>query len=1373
MNKIYRLIWSRTREMWIAVNEKVAAGWFRRPLTVGSLVAAALLATASPARALDPNALPTGGQVVSGQAAINQSGNALTIQQSTDKLIANWNTFNIGQNASVAFQQPGASSVALNRILDQNPSQIFGSLTANGQVFLLNPAGVYFGSTATIDVGGLVAAAMNLSDEKFLSGKYLFEKNTNAGSIVNQGQIRTADGGYVAFLSPVISNEGTIITPSGKTALAAGDKISLDFTGDKLVSFTVNQGAVNSLIENKGLIQAEGGLVKMTAKSADALINAVVNNTGIIEAKGIVNQNGRIILDADQIQQTGTLDVSGSPVPLGGEVNGGSINLFATGMVMNTGSLHATGNQGGNIDVSGRAIVEAGKIDASGSTKGGKITLAAKESIEQVFASTLKADAAQGQAGSVRVEAGQSAYLSGSLFANGQTGGQISVTAGDLRLAGATLTADGAQGGGLLRVGGGWQGKDADLKNAKTTTLMSATLSASATQKGKGGTVAVWSEENTSFNGSIGARGGAQGGDGGKVEVSSHGLLGFGGTVDVSAPNGQNGNLLLDPKNIEIVSGGGGGGGASTAVIPLAYANPQAGDKFGAGGYAYELKNGGSSTGNIAVTNVYDNTAASKAGAVRIFNMTTGALLSTLTGSQANDAVGHLAMALGNGNFVTWTSSWAAGTATNAGAVTWIKHDGTLSNGATGGVVSAANSLVGVRADDSVGFGDVTALKDANKSVVVVSPKWDNGTMTDAGAVTWINGSNGKLVGGATGGVITSDNSLIGSKQNDMVGLGRNTSATVPTYGSEGVVALENGNYVVNSQRWSNGTVANVGAVTWGYGAMGTTGVVSAYNSLLGGSAGDRIGAKGIYALSNGNYVVASPFWASGTSTAAGAATWVDGANGYLKEMGTRGGVVSSSNSLVGEKKDSRVSYQGVVEVGSSNYVVVSSDWVNGTATKAGAVTWGNGSAGTSGVISSANSLVGDKSNSCIGASGITVLANGHYVVSSVRATNGTVTNVGAVTWGSGSAGVSGVVSAANSLMGQTANDCVGSRGIYALDNGNYVVLSPYWDLSTSAQNAGAVTWSKGDSAANAVKGTVSSTNSLLGKTADDVIGSSGVVMLKNNHNFVILSPNWDYSTAAQNAGAVTWGSGSAGISGALSSSNSLVGTTSGDNVGADVIALSNGNYVARNLYWNNSTASKAGAVTWGNGATGITGAVSVANSLVGSTKEDYLGSSGIYALENGNYVVSSALWDNGTSAANAGAITWGDGTTGLTGTVSAANSLVGNSLNDCVGSGGITLLSGNNNYVVRNPYWDNGAILNAGAVTWSKGDSAANAAKGIVSSDNSLVGSTANDYVGSGSVISIPNGDYVVRSYSWNNGTLTRAGALTWGAAARASRVW
>ena len=133
----------------IAMPQNIASGWLHL-LMILSLIASVFIIMGT-AHALDPGTLPTGGRIVSGQGGISQSANSMTINQQTDKMIANWNTFNIGSNASVTFLQPGASSVALNRIYDQNPSQIFGRLSANGQIFLLNPAGVYFGATAQVE----------------------------------------------------------------------------------------------------------------------------------------------------------------------------------------------------------------------------------------------------------------------------------------------------------------------------------------------------------------------------------------------------------------------------------------------------------------------------------------------------------------------------------------------------------------------------------------------------------------------------------------------------------------------------------------------------------------------------------------------------------------------------------------------------------------------------------------------------------------------------------------------------------------------------------------------------------------------------------------------------------------------------------------------------------------------------------------------------------------------------------------------------------------------------------------------------------------------------------------------------------------------
>src|SRR5439155_5386960 len=135
----------------------------------------------------------------------------------------------------------------------------------------------------------------------------------------------------------------------------------------------------------------------------------------------------------------------------------------------------------------------------------------------------------------------------------------------------------------------------------------------------------------------------------------------------------------------------------------------------------------------------------------------------------------------------------------------------------------------------------------------------------------------------------------------------------------------------------------------------------------------------------------------------------------------------------------------------------------------------------------------------------------------------------------------------------------------------------------------------------------------------------------------------------------------------------------------------SNGNYVVTSLFWN----GKRGAATWGNGSIGTSGTVSAANSLVGSNPRDQVGF--VTPLSNGNYVVESPNWNGGRGAA-----TWGDGSTGIRSTISEANSLVGSNPNDYVG-GDITPLS-NGNYVVRSPYRDGGYRSGRGAVTWGNG---------------------------------------------------------------------
>jgi hypothetical protein len=532
---------------------------------------------------------------------------------------------------------------------------------------------------------------------------------------------------------------------------------------------------------------------------------------------------------------------------------------------------------------------------------------------------------------------------------------------------------------------------------------------------------------------------------------------------------------------------------------------------------------------------------------------------------------------------------------------------------------------------------------------------------------------------------------------------------------------LSNGNYLVLSTFWNG----NQGAVTWGNGSTGTTGTISAANSLVGVT---NNGFLKVIPLINGNYVVVNPSW----NGQRGAVTWGNGTTGIS-------GTVSEANSLVGNPGDqvgggrnaNNSQIGAVIALSNGNYVVASGAW-NGSR---GAVTWGNGTTGISGTVTEANSLVGSNSGDEVGGyfgTALTPLSNGNYVVDSPN-WNG---RRGAVTWENGSTAVTGIVSEANSLVGSSTGDQVGSSlfgiGVVPLSNGNYLVESPSWN-----DGRGAVTWGNGSTG---ISGTVSAANSLVGSSPGDRVpfseSDADNIKILSNGNYLVYSADWKAHT-----GAVTWGNGDTGVSGVISEANSLVGSSPNDSVGlGGFTILSNGNYLVGSLDWN----GMRGAVTWGNGSTGVSGTISAANSLVGSKPLDEVGYYGVTPLSNGNYVASNPAW-NGSR----GAATWGNGSTGVSGIISDANSLVGSSLGDRVGDGGVVPLS-NGNYVVASPGWNG----NRGAATWGNGSTGIT---GTISAANSLVGSNPFDTVGR--VTALSNGTYVVGS-SWND----NRGALTWG---------
>src|SRR6185312_9032096 len=400
---------------------------------------------------------PIGGVVVGGSGSIAQNGVNTVINQNSALLALNWQSFNVGKDATVLFNQPSFNAVALNRILDQSPSQIFGHINSNGQVFLINTHGIIFGSSAQLNVGGLVASTLDLTPSDFLSNHFNLDAHGGSAGVVNHGTIQAASGGSVSLVGGKVENDGLIVANYGRINLDGADKAVLDFDGNGLINVQITGALQQRLsndeaaVTNNGRLQADGGTVVLQASAAKDLFTNLVNNTGVIDAHGI-------------------------------STDGGVVRLVGSG---------------GNT-------VSSGSIDASG-VHGGSVQLLSDQNV-------------------------------------GVMGGSID--------------ASGTQGGGSIRVGGGWQGGEGLQTAAVSYVGPDARLDADATQSGNGGSVVVWGNQGNNFHGSISARGGATGGDGGRVETSAHDGLNVQGQVDASAPGGKAGTWLLDPYNVTIATGG-------------------------------------------------------------------------------------------------------------------------------------------------------------------------------------------------------------------------------------------------------------------------------------------------------------------------------------------------------------------------------------------------------------------------------------------------------------------------------------------------------------------------------------------------------------------------------------------------------------------------------------------------------------------------------------------------------------------------------------------------------------------------------------------------------------------------------------------------
>jgi len=462
-------------------------------------------------------ASPEGGQVVGGVGSINQSGINTTINQATQNMAIDWKSYNVQQNERVQYIQPNSSSISLNRIIGNNASTIHGKIDANGQVILVNPNGIFFSATSSINVGGLMASGLDIKPSDFMNGNYIFNEvaGTN-GTVYNSGIINAATGGNVTLLGKQVKNGGMIIAKLGAVNMAAGKQAVVTFDNVGLLGVRItkeilqNELGIDPAVLNNGSINAEGGRILLTASVSQDIFSRAVNTGDMVDSTSVVvNEDGTFTLGAGaDVVNNGTLDVSTS------EVN----------------------TQSGGIVVVGNNVTSSGVIKAgSSSGNGGNIELHATNT-------TLLTE---NSITSARAE------VSG-------IGGNIKVLGNKVGLFDQALVdASGANGGGEVLIGGDRTGKNKQIRNADFIYLgENIEVKADALDNGNGGKLITFAGDTAKIYGKLSARGGVNGGNGGFIETS--GLRGFEITTtpDISAPMGLGGEWLIDPYNIRIVPNG-------------------------------------------------------------------------------------------------------------------------------------------------------------------------------------------------------------------------------------------------------------------------------------------------------------------------------------------------------------------------------------------------------------------------------------------------------------------------------------------------------------------------------------------------------------------------------------------------------------------------------------------------------------------------------------------------------------------------------------------------------------------------------------------------------------------------------------------------
>ena len=645
---------------------------------------------------------PSGEQVQQGAVAVTRpDANTTTITQGSNNAVVNWHSFSVDGHEYVQFVQPGANAAILNRVTGGNASQILGRIDANGRVFLVNPQGVYFGAGSRVDTAGFAASTLDIANDDFMQGRYVFAKGSGApeGTVQNDGRI-TGDQ-FVVLMGERVANEGLEPARLVTVALAAGEQVSLQLDTSGLVSFAVDEAtaAAQAGVENTGEILAHGGRVLMTAKVANDLVATAVNNAGAVRAVGVDEQGGQIYLRGagGNVVNSGTLDASGK--------DGGRVVVQSTT---------------GDVDIQAGAVIKA---TGTGRGEGGTVRLVGQQSLDLEAGARVDTRGGDlGTGGVVEVSAHEGVLAVDGTIAAGQ-GGEVIIDPARLGIGpGSTPPAGNTT---LSTVGKGFIESQLD-------TDTNVTLIASDEIFASGGPFTISASGSGSLTMRIGSvvSGGAGSLDGSGSVGGDCGSLGL--CANVGAPNGlfhfapdTNGDINLAGININILGNFQASAGSASGNVAIGAVRARQ--------IAVNVQNTGLETGNVALGALTATDTVLVNAGDTTGNLTVGAIT---VSAPSGDALLGLHATGGNVNVngpvsVTVAASYGSASASIEGRVVNMTGNVSIRTDAAGG-----SAWFEVNADNGINVnGNITVAANGGDSASISMTNRSSGNITINGNV--------------------------------------------------------------------------------------------------------------------------------------------------------------------------------------------------------------------------------------------------------------------------------------------------------------------------------------------------------------------------------------------------------------------------------------------------------------------------------------------------------------------------------------------------------------------------------------------------------------------------------------------------------------